>query len=67
MCLPTKILAYTYVEDRVVVDQNIVTSRGPGTAFLFALTLVEQLVGKDVSASSINRMWSCDMMGLLSM
>ena len=34
-----------YVEERVVVDGNIVTSRGPGTALDFALTLVERLVG----------------------
>ncbi len=31
------------VEKRVVVDENCVTSRGPGTAVEFALTLVEQL------------------------
>jgi len=37
---------YRYSDDRVVVDQNVITSRGPGTAFLFALTIVEQLVGK---------------------
>lgn len=30
----------------VVIDGNIVTSRGPGTAMDFALTLVEILVGK---------------------
>jgi len=29
-----------YVEDRVVVDRKVVTSRGPGTALEFALTLV---------------------------
>ncbi|KAG2174295.1 hypothetical protein INT43_004318 [Umbelopsis isabellina] len=40
--------SYRYSEDRVVVDQNIITSRGPGTAFLFALTIVEKLVGKEV-------------------
>ncbi|ORZ03065.1 class I glutamine amidotransferase-like protein [Syncephalastrum racemosum] len=40
---------YEYSEDRVVVDQNVITSRAPGTAFLFALTLVEELVGKDVA------------------
>jgi len=28
-------------EQRVVVDGNLVTSRGPGTALEFALTLVE--------------------------
>ena len=38
--------AVTAVEDRVVVDGNVVTSRGPGTALEFALTLVEQLVGR---------------------
>jgi 4-methyl-5(b-hydroxyethyl)-thiazole monophosphate biosynthesis len=35
------------VEDRVVVDGNCVTSRGPGTALEFALQLVERLYGKD--------------------
>jgi 4-methyl-5(b-hydroxyethyl)-thiazole monophosphate biosynthesis len=32
----------------VVVDGNIVTSRGPATALLFALKLAEKLVGKEV-------------------
>jgi len=32
------------VEERVVVDGNIVTSRGPGTALEFSLALVEKLV-----------------------
>lgn len=32
--------------DRVVVDQNIITSRGPGTALDFALELVEKLVDR---------------------
>ncbi|KAK5644106.1 hypothetical protein RI129_007951 [Pyrocoelia pectoralis] len=36
---------YTYKEDEVVVDGSLITSRGPGTAFKFALTLVEHLVG----------------------
>jgi 4-methyl-5(b-hydroxyethyl)-thiazole monophosphate biosynthesis len=36
----------TAVEDRVVVDGNVITSRGPGTALEFALVLVEQLEGK---------------------
>ncbi|RYN21343.1 hypothetical protein AA0115_g9697 [Alternaria tenuissima] len=38
---------WQYSEDRVVVDQNIITSRGPGTAILFALTIVEELCGKE--------------------
>ena len=33
-----------YVDERVVVDGQIVTSQGPGTAFLFALRLVSLLV-----------------------
>lgn len=32
--------------EAVVVDGNIVTSRGPGTAMDFALTLLERLVGQ---------------------
>ncbi|GAV05907.1 hypothetical protein RvY_15964-3 [Ramazzottius varieornatus] len=32
---------------RVCVDGNIITSQGPGTAFEFALTVVEKLVGPD--------------------
>uniref|UniRef100_A0A069DQN1 Putative transcriptional regulator dj-1 n=1 Tax=Panstrongylus megistus TaxID=65343 RepID=A0A069DQN1_9HEMI len=43
--------SYKYSEDKVVVDGNIITSRGPGTAFDFGLTLVEQLVGSDTSTS----------------
>ena len=36
---------YNYQEDRVVVDGNLITSRGPGTTFEFALKLVELLCG----------------------
>jgi 4-methyl-5(b-hydroxyethyl)-thiazole monophosphate biosynthesis len=32
-----------YSEERVVIDQRVVTSRGPGTALAFAYTLLEQL------------------------
>lgn len=35
------------VENRVVVDGNCITSRGPGTAMEFALELVEVLYGKE--------------------
>jgi protein deglycase len=35
------------VEDRVVVDGTCITSRGPGTAFEFALELVKQLCGPE--------------------
>jgi 4-methyl-5(b-hydroxyethyl)-thiazole monophosphate biosynthesis len=36
-------------EDLVVVDGNIITSRGPATALPFALKLAEKLAGKDVA------------------
>ncbi len=35
-----------YQEQPVVIDGNIVTSRGPGTSIDFALALVEQLAGR---------------------
>lgn len=35
-----------YLSDAVVVDGTVVTSRGPGTALDFALTLVELLAGR---------------------
>ncbi|XP_058442655.1 protein dj-1beta [Malaya genurostris] len=39
---------YRYIDDkRVVIDGNLITSRGPGTAFDFALKLAEILVGLD--------------------
>jgi 4-methyl-5(b-hydroxyethyl)-thiazole monophosphate biosynthesis len=38
----------SYLTDAVVVDGKVVTSRGPGTAMDFALTLVELLKGKAV-------------------
>jgi len=36
-------------EDRVVVDGNIVTSRGPGTSLEFSLKLAEILAGADTA------------------
>jgi 4-methyl-5(b-hydroxyethyl)-thiazole monophosphate biosynthesis len=35
------------VADRVVVDGAVTTSRGPGTSFEFALSLVQQLYGEE--------------------
>ncbi|XP_052178819.1 protein DJ-1 homolog A [Diospyros lotus] len=37
----------TTVESRVQQDGNVVTSRGPGTAMEYSVTLIEQLFGKD--------------------
>lgn len=34
-----------YLTERVVEDGQVITSRGPGTVFEFALTLVRRLVG----------------------
>ncbi|KAJ3075230.1 hypothetical protein HDU98_008846 [Podochytrium sp. JEL0797] len=38
-----------YSEDRVVVDDNFITSRGPGTSVEFALAIVKNLCGKDLA------------------
>lgn len=38
---------FAYREERVVVDGNLVTSRGPGSTFEFALRLVALLAGDD--------------------
>lgn len=40
-----------YTEERVVVDGKIITSRGPGTAIEFSLTLVELLRDTQTSAA----------------
>jgi 4-methyl-5(b-hydroxyethyl)-thiazole monophosphate biosynthesis len=36
-----------YSEEAVVQDGRLITSRGPGTAMDFALTLIENLAGKE--------------------
>ena len=40
-------IAERYSEERVVVDGKLVTSRGPGTAIEFALTLIKLLAGAE--------------------
>ncbi|GAX78743.1 hypothetical protein CEUSTIGMA_g6180.t1 [Chlamydomonas eustigma] len=42
-----KLVDQSLVQERVVVDGNLTTSRGPGTAFEFALSLVKQLYGAE--------------------
>ncbi len=37
------------INERVVTDDNLTTSRGPGTAIEFALELVKQLCGADIA------------------
>lgn len=39
----------TYLTDNVVMDGNIITSRGAGTAFDFALKLGELLAGNEIA------------------
>ena len=46
----------TFLEERIVVDGPVITSRGPGTAMEFALTLVGLLVGGEVEAKLGERM-----------
>ncbi|KLO16151.1 DJ-1 protein, partial [Schizopora paradoxa] len=38
---------FDYKEDAVVVNSGLITSRGPGTTFPFALKIVELLCGKE--------------------
>ena len=42
-----KIQAGTFKEDEVVIDGNIVTSRGPATSYAFAYELARLLGGDD--------------------
>jgi len=48
------LLGDLYLENRVVVDNNIITSRSPGTAMEFTFKLVELLFGKD-RATLVNK------------
>lgn len=44
---------YTYSEERVVRDGNLVTSRGPGTAFEFGIEPVRAVRGDDGEAEKL--------------
>ena len=44
---PSEYTAAEFTDQAVEVDGPVVTSRGPGTAMDFALTLIEQLEGRD--------------------
>ena len=52
--LEKKLTGCTFSEERVVVDGNIITSRGAGTSAEFALAVVERLAG-EAKASEIHR------------
>ena len=45
-----------YLDNDVIVSDNIVTSRGPGTALKFSLKLVELLFGEEISMKLKNEM-----------
>ncbi|HTM43706.1 MAG TPA: DJ-1 family glyoxalase III [Polyangiaceae bacterium] len=48
--MENEIVGHGQVEhDRVVIDGNLITSRGPGTAFEFALAIVECLQGAKIA------------------
>jgi 4-methyl-5(b-hydroxyethyl)-thiazole monophosphate biosynthesis len=47
MC--SKLSDQSEVENRVVVDGNLITSRGPGTSIEFALVIVEKLFGRNLA------------------
>jgi 4-methyl-5(b-hydroxyethyl)-thiazole monophosphate biosynthesis len=47
-CYPalSHMISRNYLDEKVVVDGHLITSQGPATAMLFALTLVERLFGR---------------------
>ncbi|MFN3599596.1 MAG: DJ-1 family glyoxalase III [Aquificaceae bacterium] len=45
-----------FVNQRVVEDENLITSQGPGTALEFGLRLAEKLVGKEKAREVARRM-----------
>lgn len=45
-----------FVEERVVEDGNIVTSRGPATSMAFALKLVERLSGAEMAQTTADKL-----------
>ncbi len=52
-CYPTcsEVLGTSYAEAPVIVDNNIITSQGPGTAMLFSLILVHHFAGEESARS----------------
>lgn len=44
-----ELMKYDYSDDEVVVDGNIITSRGAGTAIQFALKIIEMVISESKS------------------
>ncbi|XP_032684368.1 protein dj-1beta-like [Odontomachus brunneus] len=51
---------YNYSEDKVVTDGNLITSRGPATAFAFGLAIVEKLLDKETASTVAKAMLYTD-------
>lgn len=47
--IKNELLHFDYIEEDIVEYENIITSRGAGTAVKFALYLLEKLVGKEIA------------------
>ena len=47
---------FSYLDERVVQDGNLITSQGPGTTFEFALKIVEYLEGYDKMKATMEPM-----------
>lgn len=45
--LCNKLSDQSNIENRVVIDGNLITSRGPGTSMEFALRIVEKFFGRE--------------------
>ncbi len=45
---------FKYIEQAVVVDKNIITSRGAGTSIQFTLTIIEMLGGQELANKIAN-------------
>ena len=42
--------------DQIVVDENIITSQGPGDSIIFAIKLIEMLFGDEKSTAIAKEM-----------